>query len=173
MLCRSTFLSSILTQEEALPGIFVHTSAFPLGQIEVISLTNLLGALLQWRVSRAFCACGIIFLSVVIGLFDFRFGFYVLWLAKHVTFFSFETQFFARVKKQYLHGMKETRISGILTSFWTSNVSVRFAFVVTDSLPPPVPAPRQTSFVQGLYSIRFHFYSGKCRFFVGIRTWSK
>ena len=67
------------------------------------------------------------------------------------------TQFFARVKKQYLHGMKETRISGILTSFWTINVSVRFAFVVTDSLPPPVPAPRQTSFVQGLHSIRFHF----------------
>ena len=29
VLCRSTFLSSILTQEEALPGIFVHTSAFP------------------------------------------------------------------------------------------------------------------------------------------------
>ena len=46
--------------------------------IEVISLTNLSGALLQWHVSRAFCACGIIFLSVVIGLFDFRFGVYVL-----------------------------------------------------------------------------------------------
>ena len=46
--------------------------------IEVISLTNLSGALLFWCVSRAFCACGTIFLSVVIGLFDFRFGFYVL-----------------------------------------------------------------------------------------------
>ena len=46
--------------------------------IEVISLTNLSGALLFWRVSRAFCACGTIFLSVVIGLFDLRLGFYVL-----------------------------------------------------------------------------------------------
>ena len=48
------------------------------GSIEVISLTNLSGALLFWRVSRAFCACGTIFLSVVIGLFDLRLGFYVL-----------------------------------------------------------------------------------------------
>ena len=56
-------------------SILLHSLS---GSIEVISLTNLSGALLHWHVSRAFCACGIIFLSVVIGLFDFRFGVYVL-----------------------------------------------------------------------------------------------